>query len=90
MKYPELTYYKQFNNPEMENMYREITVWASHLISQLERQDTENIFSGATRVLTATSTSDYRGALGGSIMYATSRGKYYGWNALTSAWDPLS
>lgn len=89
-RYPELSYYKSFSTNELQEMYQDIQVWSAQLALELDSRDTELRFSGITQINTVVTTTDIQGIVGGRITYATSSGKFYGFNAVTSAWDAMT
>lgn len=90
MRYPELSYYKTFSNRDLQELYNDLQQWSAQLIQELDSRDISQDFQGIKYVITETTTTNYKKATGGSVVYSTSAGKYYGWNALTSAWDAFA
>ncbi|MEK9918391.1 MAG: hypothetical protein VW496_03260 [Pelagibacteraceae bacterium] len=90
MRYPDLSYYKRLPTKELEDLYSEVQQWASKLVLELDTRDTEEKFKQAQYIQTAVTTSEIGRPLAGSIVYSLETGKYYGWNALTSAWDAFN
>lgn len=89
-RYPELSYYKSLSSQELQQLYNDIQIWSAQLALELDARDTENQFAGASQINTAVTTTNLQGITGGRIVYATSSGKFYGFNAVTSAWDAMT
>jgi len=90
MRYPELSYYKYMATKELHDLYMSIQSWSGQLINELDTRDTEQNFKPATQILTAVTTTDIGRPAGGFVVYIEPTGKYYGWNAVTSAWDAFN
>jgi hypothetical protein len=86
VRYPELPYYKQFSNQELMDLYNEVQVWSSQIINELDSRDEEVRATPTTQIFTEVTTSNVAKPLGGQVVYSASAGKFYGWNAVTSAW----
>tara|TARA_R110002167_G_scaffold103192_1_gene267178 strand:+ start:320 stop:592 length:273 start_codon:yes stop_codon:yes gene_type:complete len=90
MRYPELSYYKKMPTLELQDLYMSVQSWAGQLINELDSRDIENTFEPARQILTAVTTTDIGRPIGGSIVYIEPTGKYYGYNAVTNAWNAFN
>jgi hypothetical protein len=91
MSYPELPMYKRMSDQELTELYDEIKVWSAQLINELDNRDVAVDDRPAFQILVLTTTSSLVGRPeGGNIVYSASTGIYYGWDALTSAWDAMT
>ena len=90
MRYPELSYYKYMATKELQDLYMSVQSWSGQLINELDTRDTEQNFKPATQIITAVTTTDIGRPNGGFVVYIEPTGKYYGWNAVTSAWDAFN
>ena len=89
--YPELPSLIRMTTPELQNLYDEVQRWSAELALELDARDQEIRYEGVTKVVTFVTTTDYEGRpIGGTIMYSTSLGQYFGWDALTSTWDAMT
>lgn len=89
-RYPELSYYRQLSTNELQSLYNEIQVWTAQLANELDSRDAEESFSGVTQISTVTTVGNFPAIKGGRIVYSTSSGTFYGFNATTSTWDALN
>tara|TARA_R100001163_G_scaffold3595_3_gene5260 strand:+ start:427 stop:714 length:288 start_codon:yes stop_codon:yes gene_type:complete len=80
------------DNPEVEQMYKDLEQWGAALVNQLDTRDAQVDGTPSTKIYTVVTITDIGRPRKGDIAYAASAGKFKGYvsTTATQAWENLN